>query len=74
VEVIELAARDERLLQLLKKHHSSRTNRIIIFVLYKKEAPRVESLLNRKGFNVRRVVVNCHSLHSKCGVFAPVLL
>jgi len=52
VEVLEQAARDDRLLQLLRQHHSSRSNRIIIFVLYKKEAPRVESLLNRKGFNV----------------------
>ena len=33
--------RNDRLLQLLQKHHSSRKNRIIIFVLYKKEAPQV---------------------------------
>jgi ATP-dependent RNA helicase DBP3 len=50
--VIDPQARDERLLQLLSKHHSSRKNRIIIFVLYKKEAPRVEALLNRKGWKV----------------------
>lgn len=36
VEVIEQYARDARLLQLLDEHHSSRKNRIIIFVLYKK--------------------------------------
>ena len=41
VEVIDPFARNDRLLQLLQKHHSSRTNRIIIFVLYKKEAPQV---------------------------------
>jgi hypothetical protein len=58
VEVIEPQARDERLLQLLSKHHSSRKNRIIIFVLYKKEAPRVESLLTRKGWKVGAVQYN----------------
>mmetsp|Transcript_27015 Transcript_27015/g.73020 ORF Transcript_27015/g.73020 Transcript_27015/m.73020 type:complete len:598 (+) Transcript_27015:3277-5070(+) len=55
VEVIDPAARDDRLLQLLRQYHSSRTNRIIIFVLYKKEAPRVESLLNRKGFTAAAI-------------------
>lgn len=52
VEVIDARARDDRLLELLKKYHSSRTNRVIIFVLYKKEAPRVEQLLTRKGWKV----------------------
>ena len=56
VEVIEPHARNERLLQLLQKHHSSRKNRIIIFVLYKKEAPQVEQLLGRKGWK-------CASIH-----------
>jgi ATP-dependent RNA helicase DBP3 len=55
VEVVDQAARDERLLALLKKYHSSRSNRIIIFVLYKKEAPRVESLLKRKGWNAAAI-------------------
>ncbi|KAF5833186.1 P-loop containing nucleoside triphosphate hydrolase protein [Dunaliella salina] len=55
VEVIDLAARDDRLLQLLRQYHSSRSNRIMIFVLYKKEAPRVESLLNRKGFSAAAI-------------------
>ncbi|GFH17278.1 DEAD box RNA helicase, partial [Haematococcus lacustris] len=50
VEVIEPHARDDRLLQLLSRHHANRSNRIIIFVLYKKEAPRVEGLLQRKGW------------------------
>jgi hypothetical protein len=55
VEVIDPAKRDDRLLQLLQKHHSSRKNRIIIFVLYKKEAPRVEGLLKRKGWNAAAI-------------------
>lgn len=50
VEVIEDRARDGRLHELLQKHHASRANRIIVFVLYKKEAVRVESFLQRKGW------------------------
>lgn len=50
VEVIDPRARDDRLLALLSKYHSSRKNRVIIFVLYKKEAPRVEAVLNRRGW------------------------
>jgi ATP-dependent RNA helicase DBP3 len=36
VEVLEEYAREGRLASLLAKHHASRQNRIIIFVLYKK--------------------------------------
>ncbi|KXZ43232.1 hypothetical protein GPECTOR_97g770 [Gonium pectorale] len=52
VEVIEPTARDGRLLELVQQYHGSkgRKNRCIIFVLYKKEAPRVEQLLTRKGW------------------------
>jgi hypothetical protein len=50
--VIEDRARDQRLHELLQQYHSSRKNRIIVFVLYKKEAVRVESLLARKGWKV----------------------
>lgn len=50
VEVIDHFARNERLLQLIQEHHSSRKNRIIIFVLYKKEAPQVEQLLTKRGW------------------------
>lgn len=53
VEVIEDRARDGRLHELLQRYHSSRTNRVIIFVLYKKEAVRVEQFLQRKGWKVR---------------------
>jgi len=51
VEVIDPRARGDRLLQLLQTHHKSRKNRIIIFVLYKKEAPQVEQLLQRRGWS-----------------------
>merc|ERR1711962_914848 len=50
VEVIDDEARLKRLLELLKEHHSSRKNRIIIFVLYKKEAARIEWRLQQKGW------------------------
>ncbi|GLC47500.1 hypothetical protein PLESTB_000847600 [Pleodorina starrii] len=53
VEVIEPHVRDGRLLDLLQQYHGGakgRKNRVIIFVLYKKEAPRVEQLLTRKGW------------------------
>jgi ATP-dependent RNA helicase DBP3 len=55
VEVVEGNARDERLLSLLAQHHKSRKNRIIIFVLYKKEAPRVEALLKRRGWDAAAI-------------------
>lgn len=51
VEVLDGAARDGRLIELLKKYHSSRTNRVIVFALYKKEAARLESMLQKKGWN-----------------------
>lgn len=41
VEVIDEFARTDRLVELLHKHHKSRKNRIIIFVLYKKVRPLV---------------------------------
>ncbi len=50
VEVCEPDERDGKLIGLLGKYHKSRKNRILIFVLYKKEAARVEQFLNRKGF------------------------
>jgi len=55
VEVIEQGKRDDRLLELMQKYHKSRTNRIIIFVLYKVEAPRVQQLLTRRGWKAGEV-------------------
>jgi ATP-dependent RNA helicase DBP3 len=51
IEVVDGPSRDRLLDTLLNKYHSSRKNRIIIFVLYKKEAARVESMLQRRGWN-----------------------
>jgi len=50
VEVIEANDRDTRLVELLNLYHKSRKNKILVFVLYKKEATRVENFLRRKGF------------------------
>merc|ERR1712168_789501 len=52
VEVIDDRAREGKLSQLLKKYHSDRKNRILIFVLYKKEAARIETNLSNKGWRV----------------------
>ena len=53
MEVIEPEARERRLIELLRKYHSSRKNRVLVFVLYKKEASRVEQNLQRAGWKVR---------------------
>merc|ERR1719331_2498220 len=52
VEVVEDRAREALLPKLLNKYHSSRKNRVLIFVLYKKEAARVEMNLKRSGWKV----------------------
>ena len=52
VEVIEPYKRDQRIDELLQKYHKSRKNRVIVFVLYKKEATRVEAQLGKKGWKV----------------------
>lgn len=52
VEVLEDRARDERLQCLLEKYHKSRRNRVLVFVLYKKEASRVEIMLQKRGWKV----------------------
>ncbi|KAL3500045.1 hypothetical protein ACH5RR_039138 [Cinchona calisaya] len=52
VEVLDDRARDERLTNLLGKYHKSRRNRVLVFVLYKKEASRVENMLLKRGWKV----------------------
>jgi ATP-dependent RNA helicase DBP3 len=50
IEVIDEWKRDARILDLLKQYHSSRKNRVLIFVLYKKEVDRVERWLAKNGW------------------------
>ncbi|GLT80611.1 hypothetical protein SLA2020_520420 [Shorea laevis] len=52
VEVLDERSRNQRLIDLLKKYHESERNRVLVFVLYQAEADRVESLLQRGGWNV----------------------
>lgn len=52
MEVIEPHKRDQRIDELLQKYHKTRKNRVIVFVLYKKEASRVEAQLGKKGWKV----------------------
>uniref|UniRef100_A0A453K6Y0 Helicase C-terminal domain-containing protein n=1 Tax=Aegilops tauschii subsp. strangulata TaxID=200361 RepID=A0A453K6Y0_AEGTS len=49
VEVLDDRARDSRLVALLDKYHRAQSNRVLVFVLYKKEAGRVEAMLNKRG-------------------------
>lgn len=55
VEVVEDRARDARLEALLRTYHKCRTNRVLVFVLYKKEAARVESFLSGRGWKVAAI-------------------
>jgi len=55
VEVVEDRAREGKLQGLLKKYHKSRTNRVLIFVLYKKEAARIETSLARTGWKATSI-------------------
>jgi len=50
VEVLDDRSRDSRLLALLDKYHKKQSNRVLVFVLYKKEAARVETMLQRRGW------------------------
>jgi len=54
VEVVDPRGKEQRLLQILKKHQSgaSKQDRILVFCLYKKEATRVEGFLSQRGLAV----------------------
>jgi len=56
VEVIDMDNRDARLFELLRKYHDPQQEKILIFALYKKEAARLEIVLNKKGWS-------CASIH-----------
>jgi len=55
VEVIDDRARNDRLTALLKDYHHSRKNRILVFVLFKKEATRLEDYLLYQGWKVASI-------------------
>ena len=51
VEVVEQHEKETKLPILLERYHKSRSNRVLVFALYKKEAARVEETLRRRGYN-----------------------
>ncbi|KAJ1651613.1 hypothetical protein IWQ61_007868 [Dispira simplex] len=51
VEVIEPEDKNRRLMALLEKYHKSRTNRVLVFVLYKKEATYLEKWIQGRGWH-----------------------
>ena len=55
IEVIDNPMdKDRCLLNLLEQYHVKK-NRVLVFVLYKKEVPRVENLLANKGYEVQSI-------------------
>ena len=54
VQVIDEMEKQGRLIQLLKQYQSGshKSDRILVFCLYKKEATRIEEFVRRKGFSV----------------------
>jgi ATP-dependent RNA helicase DBP3 len=52
VECVQMHEKDRKLLGLLEQYHASRRNKILIFVLYKKEAADLQSKLQQRGYNV----------------------
>lgn len=54
VEVIDPSEKNNRLYEVLKQHTkgAKKADRILIFCLYKKEAPRIENFIRSRGFTV----------------------
>lgn len=67
VEVLEQGQKDGRLDAVLQKHRGGK-QRVLVFVLYKKEAARVEAQLLRKGWKV------CMPSGQSCSTDAALLL
>lgn len=55
VECVQAHEKDKKLVGLLEKYHKSRKNRILIFVLYKKEAADLQVKLAGRGYNVTAI-------------------
>lgn len=55
VECVQKHEKDRKLMELLAKYHKSRKNRILVFVLYKKEAAELQERLQGKGYNVTAI-------------------
>lgn len=55
VECIQMYEKDRKLFGLLEKYHVSRKNRVLIFVLYKKEAVELQNKIMSKGYAVTAI-------------------
>jgi ATP-dependent RNA helicase DBP3 len=55
VDCISYFEKDRKLSSLLEKYHVSRKNRILIFVLYKKEAVELQGKIERQGYKVTAI-------------------
>eukprot|EP01038_Epipyxis_sp_PR26KG_P009905 gene9905-13325_t len=55
VECLQQHEKDKKLFGLLEKYHKSRSNRILIFVLYKKEAVNLQYTIANKGYKVTSI-------------------
>ncbi|KAJ1430802.1 P-loop containing nucleoside triphosphate hydrolase protein [Ochromonadaceae sp. CCMP2298] len=55
VECVQGFEKDKKLGGLLEKYHKSRKNRILIFVLYKREAAELQVKLSGRGYNVTAI-------------------
>jgi ATP-dependent RNA helicase DBP3 len=53
--VINPEQKEQKILELLKKYHATKKNKVLIFVLYKKEAARVETFLKRNGWPCKAI-------------------
>ncbi|KAF9612520.1 hypothetical protein IFM89_000442 [Coptis chinensis] len=53
VEVLDDRSRDARLVTLLEKYHKSQKNRVLVFVLYKKEAYVLKICSKKRGWKVK---------------------
>lgn len=62
VEVIDPRNKERRLFELLHKYHKSRKNRVLVFVLYKKEAVRVQRALWNGGWEAAAIHGKEHPL------------
>lgn len=52
---VDRGKREKRLVELLNDYHSSRSNRVLVFVLYKREAGVLAEYLQRKGFKANAI-------------------
>lgn len=58
------AKKDKRLFELLQEYHKSKSNRILIFVLYKREASGLQKTIESRGYKVITLLMSCSLIGS----------